>query len=421
MRRTVYSIKPPRDEVFTALARRQVEAWIEARRVVFDRAFSNRGLTFDRYFEVSVKPARWGLEPGAVPNVDFTLFKPDDFDAFEAAVRVSAQCREWEGEDSISRRDELIKRAVLKEFAIPKDRRAHMEAVATRGSRMFGAPKVLARARGNEDIIEPLRDGSGPLPVVGPRSMHDVDEIAARLHDRAPWLASTTTKIWKSMRAQFDRHGAGSLLRPTLLVGSPGIGKTTIAWELAKVAGLPVKEIDAGAGTAAFRIAGTESGWSSRQVGEPLKSVAEHRVANPMVVINEIDRVGGGVVSNKGTRTSMSDALLPLLERTTAARFLCPASGLRCDLSGLTWILTANGTEGMDPALLSRLQLIRMPDLRPEDYRVFVDRACAGDEYLVRDALKIIEPVMGEPGFSLRHASRVVEDLRQMRDEPVLH
>jgi ATP-dependent Lon protease len=179
--------------------------------------------------------------------------------------------------------------------------------------------------------------------------------------------------------------------------------------------------IDAGAGTAAFRIAGVEAGWSSREIGEPLRLVVEARVANPLIVIDEIDRAGGGMRSASGVRTSMSDALLPLLDAGTARSWRCPASHQAADLSRLSWILTANEIDGVDRALRSRLEVVRVPRPSASGIELFARMQFAEDPELGEAAAGMVERLAVHRDFSLRHAARVVERVGAYRSREQLH
>jgi hypothetical protein len=54
-----------------------------------------------------------------------------------------------------------------------------------------------------------------------------------------------------------------------------------------------------------------------------MQTVLRERHGGPLVIIDEIDN-SGEVQSNKGVRHRLTDALLPLLERITAATRQCP-------------------------------------------------------------------------------------------------
>jgi ATP-dependent Lon protease len=136
------------------------------------------------------------------------------------------------------------------------------------------------------------------------------------------------------------------------------------------------------------------------------------------VIINELDKVGAGMTSTSGTRSSMSDALLPLLDPTTAARFRCPASGLDCDLSRILWIATANEGDRIDPVLRSRLEAVEVPALDRDDLEQYVDLVIPEeDRGTVRRMLADL-PV--GPRLTLRHVRRLADRLRgSYRPDPV--
>lgn len=211
-----------------------------------------------------------------------------------------------------------------------------------------------------DEFMRKLLEGAvGDLPVKGPETVDDADELFANVHSVAPWFSAATTEAWKTMRAELEA-GRPPWFRPILLVGEPGVGKTTLGRVIATELGVPIVEIDAGNGSAAFSVAGVEKGWGSSSVGRPVEAIARHRVANPLVLINEVDRIGG-LTSTSGSRTSMSDALLPLLDTASARRWTCPASRVEFDMSKLLWILTTNTLSGVDPALLSRCRIFTVP------------------------------------------------------------
>ncbi|MEX1663838.1 AAA family ATPase, partial [Thioclava sp. 15-R06ZXC-3] len=76
-----------------------------------------------------------------------------------------------------------------------------------------------------------------------------------------------STWIMHQMLQHVASGGRGLTLPPVILVGPPGIGKSHYARKLAELAGLPVRMIDVGAGSAGFRISGTEKGWATAQSG----------------------------------------------------------------------------------------------------------------------------------------------------------
>ena len=135
-------------------------------------------------------------------------------------------------------------------------------------------------------------------------------------------MAEVTTYVMQHMRGFVRAGGVGLQLPPIILAGPPGGGKSWFARSIALTAGLPDRLIDVGAGTTAFRIAGTEKGWSSTQPGLPVEVMLQTLVANPLMIVDEFDKAGT-VHSSKGTSTSLTTALLGLLDPGTACGSTC--------------------------------------------------------------------------------------------------
>lgn len=201
--------------------------------------------------------------------------------------------------------------------------------------------------------------------IVGPETAHAVDEWAAKLQALIPWMAPLNVVLMKHQRAQIRAGRTGLLLPPLLLVGKPGNGKSWYARVIGELVGAPVREIDVGSGAASFRISGVEKGWGTSTPGVPVEMMLTDRIANPVIVVDEICKMPERVGSTGGTVTTLTTALLQVLERDTAARFECPMHRIRFDLSYINWVLTANDLDLVPAPLRDRCLVFHMPEVTP--------------------------------------------------------
>ncbi|MDE0304202.1 MAG: AAA family ATPase [Albidovulum sp.] len=158
------------------------------------------------------------------------------------------------------------------------------------------------------------------------------ETLAASLHESRPWMAEASNLVWKDVTTHIGEGGAGLRFRPFILDGPPGIGKTAFARGLAR---------EAGQGSAAFRVAGVEWGWSTSAPGVPLEAIVRSRTANPAILVDEIDKAGRGWSGNSAA-ADLTSALLGLLEPETARSWECCHTRLRFDMSRVCWILASN-------------------------------------------------------------------------------
>lgn len=304
--------------------------------------------------------------------------------------------------------------AYLTDYVVDKERRQiRLKAEQQRRESPLSSVK--------DDSMRKILEGAvGDLPVVGPENVDEVDELAANVHSLAPWFSSATTELWKSMRAEVEA-GRPPWCRPLLLVGEPGVGKTTLGRVIAQEMGTPLIEIDAGSGGAAFSVAGVEKGWGSSSIGRPVEAIARYRVANPLILLNELDRLGG-LTSTSGSRTSMSDALLPLLDTSSARRWTCPASRMELDMSKVMWVLTTNSLTGVDPALVSRCRVFTVPRPAAEHVEELVrDRLYDLDEELASEAAAMVAGEWSRRAITLRHVDSMISRIRRALSGPRLH
>lgn len=258
------------------------------------------------------------------------------------------------------------------------------------------------------DWHDELGAGDGALPLCGPLDQHGVDTLIAEVFAKAPWMNAPLLRIWKLMKAKADN---GLRFPPILLHGPGGTGKSMLARLISNASGVPSHEMDGSAGAAAFRVAGVESGWAGSRIGEPLRFIAESRCPNPIMVINELDKATGGARTDKGTETSLINALLPLLDPHSADSWRCPASGLVCDLSRINWLFTANHLEGLSQPFLSRLEVIHIPALTETQYLQAVEVMCPDDDLVRETAQRFVREEWRRPAFSLRLLARTIQRL----------
>jgi ATP-dependent Lon protease len=154
---------------------------------------------------------------------------------------------------------------------------------------------------------------------------------------------------------------------PLILAGRSGVGKSRFARRLMHHAGAAGTEISA-AGSADNRaLAGTARGWGTAQPCLPLIIMRSHGVANPVVVVEEVDKTSSSRYNGR-----LTDTLLLMIDRITCKRYFDDCLLVPADLSAVSWIMTANDTEKIDPLLRSRCTVLSMPGPRPEDFPVIL-------------------------------------------------
>lgn len=258
---------------------------------------------------------------------------------------------------------------------------------------------VTGATGGRKDIVKSY-DGlsAQPLPIVEPV---DLPAARATLSTRFPHFHGEIDLILRQRRP----------LR-VLLVGSTGCGKTALARAIADALGVPSVIYSAG-GTADSSFAGTSAQWSTARTSMPLQLVHRERVANPVVILDELEK--SGTSRHNG---SLVDSLLSFLEPSSAARILDPALEVEVNLSAVSYVATANSIDDVPAPLRDRFKIVRMPD--PEWKHVGMLLRGIIDDIAEERELdrRWIEPLAGDelelvrrawPGGSLRKLRRVVE------------
>lgn len=259
------------------------------------------------------------------------------------------------------------------------------------------------------------------IQLVMPKGEHWADERAAAIHEDMPWMAKASEYLWHALRYAAERREP-IYFRPVILNGPPGIGKSAWARSVAKTLKLPTVEIDASKGGAGFSLVGVERGWSTGQPGRPLELMIASRIANPLIVVDEVCKAQT-VNSSSGNNHSFADAMLSLLEPVSAKSWECPFFRLQFDMSHILWLLTANKVSLIPETLRSRCEIIEIPDITTEQLQTFAT-ARGGKLGLSDEAVAAVVEVIGTAPavigrrMSLRDVVRMLERAEMLERRP---
>jgi ATP-dependent Lon protease len=281
----------------------------------------------------------------------------------EISEQVNAQMQERQREFFLREQLKVIQR----ELGISKDDRENdVDTFRDRLESLVVPPRVLTRIEEELDKLSVLETGSPEYGTTrnyldwltaipwGVRSQDQLDLAHARTvldrdHDG---LADVKERIVEFLaEGTFKGDVGGSIL---LLVGPPGVGKTSVGRSIAEALGREFFRFSVGGMRDEAEIKGHRRTYIGAMPGKLAQALKEVEVENPVIMLDEIDKMG------QSFQGDPASALLEVLDPEQNVDFLDHYLDVRLDLSKVLFVCTANTLDAIPPALLDRMEQIRL-------------------------------------------------------------
>ncbi|GEQ68957.1 hypothetical protein JCM33374_g2627 [Metschnikowia sp. JCM 33374] len=145
-----------------------------------------------------------------------------------------------------------------------------------------------------------------------------------------------------------------------MLAGPPGVGKTSLAKSIASTLGRNFQRISLGGVRDESEIRGHRRTYIGAMAGSIVQALRKSRSMNPVILLDEIDKVVGGHNSGNKLNGDPAAALLEVLDPEQNTHFVDHFLGFPIDLSQVIFICTANDPHNLSRPLLDRLEMIEV-------------------------------------------------------------
>jgi ATP-dependent Lon protease len=281
----------------------------------------------------------------------------------EISEEVNAKVQKHQREFFLKEQLKVIQR----ELGMAKDdKTADVERFEQRMAQLDPPESVQERFQDEVQKLQILEQGSPEYGVTRnyldwltqvPWGVHSQDHFdlaeAKRILDRDhDGLDDVKSRIVEFLaEGTFKGEVSGSIL---LLVGPPGVGKTSIGHSVADALGRKFYRFSVGGMRDEAEIKGHRRTYIGAMPGKFVQALKDAKVANPVIMLDEIDKIGA---SFQGDPAS---ALLETLDPEQNREFLDHYLDVRMDLSKVLFICTANQLDTIPRPLLDRMDVIRL-------------------------------------------------------------
>jgi ATP-dependent Lon protease len=283
----------------------------------------------------------------------------------QASIRKTVEQRMEKQQREFFLREQL--KAIQQELGIEKDdRTAELDKFRKRIEKLTLTKQAESRIEEEMDKLAVLEPGSPEYSVTRnyldwitllPWGVHSEDKLdlayARESLDKDHYgLDDVKERILEFLALGIMKGEiAGSII---LLVGPPGVGKTSIGHSIAEALGRKFYRFSVGGIRDEAEIKGHRRTYIGAMPGKFIQAMKDAGTQNPVIMLDEIDKIGA---SYHGDPAS---ALLEVLDPEQNSEFLDHYLDLRFDLSKTLFICTANQLDTIPRPLLDRMETISL-------------------------------------------------------------
>jgi ATP-dependent Lon protease len=283
----------------------------------------------------------------------------------QASIRKTVEERMEKQQREFFLREQL--KAIQQELGIEKDdRTAELDKFRERLEKLILTEQAQSRIKEEMEKLAVLEPGSPEYSVTRnyldwitllPWGIHSKDMLeltyARKVLDKDHYgLEDVKERILEFLALGIMKGEiAGSII---LLVGPPGVGKTSIGHSIAEALGRKFYRFSVGGIRDEAEIKGHRRTYIGAMPGKFIQAMKDAGTQNPVIMLDEIDKIGA---SYHGDPAS---ALLEVLDPEQNSDFLDHYLDLRFDLSKALFICTANQLDTIPRPLLDRMETISL-------------------------------------------------------------